>query len=456
MDRKKIRHDLLLHSIKGISILFTVGLFIGTLILYCPLERSLLLLISAAYTVMFFLFVKIYDSLSISVSKLSDLIYSQLLAVFLSDICGYVLLSLAVEKAADVLTVMLCFLCQIVFAAVWSVCSRKLYFTLFKAKKTLVIGNDPSAMKKLISENGLDNKFDVVRTMCVSECMNESFTLEGIEAVFLTDIHSHERNCILKKCVAENVSAYIVPRIGDILMSSAETIHMLHLPMAYVGDHEPTIEYMFLKRLTDIVFSAVMLLLLSPMMLIVSICIKATDGGPVFYRQQRLTYNGKVFSMMKFRSMRIDAEKDGIARLSTGTCDERITRIGRFIRRFHIDETPQLVNILRGEMSLIGPRPERPEIAAQYEESMPEFRLRLRVRAGLTGYAQVYGKYNTNPYDKLKMDLLYIANRSIKNDLNILLATVKVLLQSESTDGVEVGHITADNDRTSTCKGQQI
>ena len=170
-----------------------------------------------------------------------------------------------------------------------------------------------------------------------------------------------------------------------------------------------------------------------------------SDGGPALYKQRRLTKDGKTFDVLKFRSMRIDAEKDGIARLSTGDQDDRITPVGRVIRKFRLDELPQLFNILLGEMSVVGPRPERPEIAAQYEEELPEFALRLQAKAGLTGYAQVYGKYNTTPYDKLQMDLMYIANPSLAEDFKIIFATIKILFEKESTEGVEVGQIIADS-----------
>ena len=161
------------------------------------------------------------------------------------------------------------------------------------------------------------------------------------------------------------------------------------------------------------------------------------------YKQKRLTKNGKEFYVLKFRSMRQDAEKDGVARLSTGDADPRITPVGRVIRKLRIDELPQLFNILGGSMSIVGPRPERPEIAAQYAEELPEFNLRLQAKAGLTGYAQVYGKYNTTPYNKLQMDLMYIAHPSFFEDLRIIFATVKILFLPESTEGVAEGMETA-------------
>ena len=160
------------------------------------------------------------------------------------------------------------------------------------------------------------------------------------------------------------------------------------------------------------------------------------------YKQIRCTRGGKEFAILKFRSMRVDAEKDGVARLAARH-DSRITPIGRFIRAVRIDELPQLINILKGEMSFIGPRPERPEIIAQYLEEMPEFAFRTKVKAGLAGYAQVYGKYNTTPYDKLKLDLTYIESYSVWLDIKLMLLTLKILFRPESTEGVDEKQITA-------------
>ena len=169
---------------------------------------------------------------------------------------------------------------------------------------------------------------------------------------------------------------------------------------------------------------------------------QAYDGGPVLYKQIRCTRDAKEFKILKFRSMRVDAEKDGVARLAAKN-DSRITPVGKFIRAVRIDELPQLINILKGEMSFIGPRPERPEIIAQYMEEMPEFAFRMKVKAGLAGYAQVYGKYNTTPYDKLKLDLTYIENYTVWLDIRLMLLTLKILFKAESTEGVESTQITA-------------
>ena len=160
----------------------------------------------------------------------------------------------------------------------------------------------------------------------------------------------------------------------------------------------------------------------------------------------RLTKDRKEFKILKFRSMRVDAEKDGVARLASQN-DDRITPVGKIIRALRIDEMPQLFNILGGSMTIVGPRPERPEIAKEYEKEIPSFALRLQVKAGLTGYAQIYGRYNTLPYDKLQMDLLYINRMSLLEDIQLMLATIKILFMRESTEGVQTGQTTAAKEK---------
>ena len=190
-----------------------------------------------------------------------------------------------------------------------------------------------------------------------------------------------------------------------------------------------------MKRIEDIVVAILMLVLFSPIFLFAAIGIKCTDGGPVFYKQDRLTMDGKLFQIYKFRTMVVNAEKLSGPILASDR-DPRILPIGRFLRATRLDELPQILNILKGEMSLVGPRPERPELAAEIEKNIPEFSYRLKVKAGLTGYAQVYGKYNTTAYDKLKLDLMYIRKYSLLLDLKLIIMTPKIMLLKESTEGV--------------------
>lgn len=258
----------------------------------------------------------------------------------------------------------------------------------------------------------------------------------------LWDIPMEERNTLLKFCYGQNLRTYSMPKIPDVILKGAEELHLFDTPILLTREYALTIEQRFIKRAIDLICALVLFVITSPFMLLTAIAVKLYDGGPVLYKQVRCTTGGREFKILKFRSMRVDAEKDGVARLASKK-DSRITPVGKFIRKVRLDELPQLINIIKGDMSFIGPRPERPEIIAQYLEVMPEFAFRMKVKAGLAGYAQVYGKYNTTPYDKLKLDLTYIENYSVWLDLKLMLLTVKVLLWPDSTEGVDSNQITA-------------
>ena len=398
----------------------------------------------ALFVALYISFARVYDAFWISVNKSSELAYSQILSVLIADGLMYIVIWLINHDVPNIIPCLLTLVVQALLVTVWSYTAQKWYFASFPAAKTAVVySKRRSEVLNLFKQYELDKKFDVQLSLGPKECVSDLSQLDGYKTVFICGVSSHDRNVILKYCVANNISVYMLPRIGDIIISGAHKMHMFHLPVLRMGRYSARPEYMIVKRLFDILFSTTALLILSPIMLITAVAIKVTDGGPVLYKQKRLTKDGKIFKVYKFRSMRVDAEKDGVARLSTGENDDRITPVGRVIRKVRIDELPQLLNILGGSMSIVGPRPERPEIAAQYEEILPEFRLRLQVKAGLTGYAQVYGKYNTTPYDKLQMDLMYIATPGFLEDLRILLATIKILFVPESTDGVTEGQTTA-------------
>lgn len=184
--------------------------------------------------------------------------------------------------------------------------------------------------------------------------------------------------------------------------------------------------YDLIRRIVDIVVSMVGLVLSLPLMFIAGVLIKLDTPGPVFYVQERVGRHGKVFNMYKLRSMVVDAEKQGAKWADKD--DPRVTRIGRIIRKSRIDELPQLLNVLKGDMALIGPRPERPEFILEFNEDIPGFINRLQVRPGLTGWAQVNGGYDITPEEKLKLDMYYIQNRSIKLDLIIVFKTIRVII----------------------------
>lgn len=445
----KFKHDLLLRIVKILdAALITIPFALCWYLyyaerVYSPFYSKGNILVVALFFVAYITFGRIYDAFRMSMQRVSEVIYAQFLAAGASDLLMYVVIWLLTKHLPNILPGVAALTGQILLAVIWAFGANKWYFSTFPPQETAVIYDVRHGMEKLISQYGMDNKYKVVLTASAEECLNDLSMLNGIKVVFLSGIHSHDRNIILKYCIANSINVFVIPRIGDTILSGARSIHMFHLPMLQVSRYSAQPEFLFMKRVIDIVVSLIAAIILSPVFLITAIAIKATDHGPVFYKQVRLTKDGKEFKILKFRSMRVDAEKDGVARLSTGENDSRITPVGKIIRACRVDELPQLFNILKGDLSIVGPRPERPEIASQYCEEMPEFALRLQAKAGLTGYAQVSGKYNTTPYDKLTMDLMYIAHPSIVEDLKIMLATVKILFLPESTEGLAEGQTTA-------------
>ena len=399
----------------------------------------------ALFLVTYYYLAHLYQGFYIHISRVSEIIYAQDLAAALADAFLFAVTVLLSRRIPNVLPMLLCLLGQSGVSFCWSSLAHRWYFSHFERKKTIIIFDEMEGLEDLIAENGLDKRYDVIDTIGI-DAVDQQYIdreLPKSSVVFLCCVHSHERNQIIKFCVENHISIFVIPRIGDVLMSGAQKMHLMRLPMLLVNHYSPAPEYLLLKRMLDIVISAATLIILSPLMLILALIIRS-DGGTAFYRQVRLTKDGKEFHILKFRSMKINAEEDGIAKLSTGERDDRITAIGHFIRACRMDELPQLINILKGDMSIVGPRPERPEIAAQYRETLSEFDLRLQCKCGLTGYAQVYGKYNSTPYDKLLMDLMYIAQPSLAEDVKICLATVKILFIKESTEGVAEGQTTAE------------
>lgn len=403
--------------------------------------------------IMVFLFGLFYYSIShlyngysvLPISRIYELVYSQTLAACLSDGLLYLMILLINRHYITFLPFLPTLVLQFFLIVGWTVAAHQWYFHQFPPKKTVVILGQGQNVDALVKQYGMDVHFDVQSVVPVEECLKDlPGTIGQAEVVFCCGLHSHNRNLVTKYCVAHKISTYVIPRIGDVIMDSARKVHLFHLPMMAVQRYNPSPEYLILKRAYDIALSLVALVLFAPIMAVVAAAIKATDGGDIFYRQARLTKDGKVFQVLKFRSMRMDAEKDGVARLSTGENDPRVTKVGRFIRAVRFDELPQLLNILKGDMAIGGPRPERPAISAQYAQAMPEWNLRLQAKCGLTGYAQVYGQYNTTPYDKLLLDLMYIAKPSLFEDFKIIFATVKILFMKESTAGVAEGQVTAE------------
>lgn len=445
----KLKHDVTVRVAKAVNpVLLTLPFAVAWFHYYASRLASPYYywgnwVVVALFFFLYILFCRVYDGFLISINRISEIVYSQALASVISDFLLYVVICLLSKRLVNPLPLLGALAAQVLLAGVWAYCAHQWYFSKFPAKRTAVVYDVREGLERLVEEYGLEKKFNIRAALSVQEALANKEILNTMETVFLSGIHSHDRNILLKYCVDKDINVYVIPRIGDVLMSGARSMHMFHLPMLRVGRYHPSPVYLVLKRGFDILASGIATVILSPVFAVTAIAIKRYDGGPVFYKQKRLTKDGEIFEVLKFRSMRVDAEKDGVARLSTGDKDDRITPVGRVIRKVRIDELPQLLNILKGDMTICGPRPERPEIAEQYEQDLPEFRLRLQAKAGLTGYAQVYGKYNTTPYDKLMMDLMYIAHPSFLQDLQIMFATVKILFMRESTEGVAAGQTTA-------------
>ena len=341
------------------------------------------------------------------------------------------------------------FLEQALVIIIYTNIANKLYRSIFPARKLFLIHGERPVESICSKFDSRKDKYIITHKRQVGADISgiEQEIIEMLQtgkcnAVVLWDIPTAQRNKLLKFCYAESIRVYMMPKITDVILSGAEQLHVFDSPMLLTREYNLTMEQRFCKRAIDLICSGILILVTSPIMLITAILIKLYDGGPVLYKQTRCTRDQRQFRIMKFRSMRTDAEKDGVARLAQKN-DSRITPIGKLIRKCRIDELPQLFNILKGDMSFIGPRPERPEIIAQYLEVMPEFAYRMKVKAGLAGFAQVYGKYNTTPYDKLKLDMTYIENYSVWLDIKLMLLTLKVLFWPDSTEGVDAEQITA-------------
>ncbi len=402
------------------------------------------LLILGIYFVLLFFFFHTYGGLKVGYLKPTEIFFSQFFSLLFVNVITYLQISLMNNWLVSPEYFIGAMLVQLIIAAVWICICNWLYRKVFPPRKMLLIYGERSIDDILRKFASRKDKYNIVKCLNISEGIDkiEQEISDKYGAVVLWDIPTADRNKLLKFCYGRSIRVYMMPKIPDVLVQGSDQLHLFDTPILLTREYALTVEQRITKRLIDIVCALVLVILTSPIMLITAICIKCYDKGPVFYKQVRCTMGGKEFWIMKFRSMRVDAEKDGVARLASKN-DDRITPIGKFIRAVRIDELPQLFNILAGDMSFIGPRPERPEIIKQYVEEMPEFVFRMKVKAGLAGYAQVYGKYNTTPYDKLKLDLSYIENYSVWLDIKLMLLTLKILIKAESTEGVENSQVTA-------------
>ncbi len=402
------------------------------------------LLILAIYFILLLFFSNTYGGLKIGYLKSMEVFFSQIFALIMVNVISYFQISLLRNWLVPVLPIFEVFLIELAISFLWAHITNAIYMAIFKPRELLLISGVYSVEDIINKFNSRKDKYHIAKTVNISEGIEKvrQECLGDYDGVIIWDVPSEFRNGLVKYCYGRNIRIYVMPKITDVLLKGSDELHLFDTPVLLIREYAIKIEKRAIKRLIDIIVSLLAIIVFSPIMLVTAIVVKLYDGGPVLYKQVRCTIGRKEFMIMKFRSMRVDAEKDGVARLASKN-DSRITPIGKFIRKCRIDELPQLFNILVGDMSFIGPRPERPEIIDQYLAEMPEFAFRMKVKAGLAGYAQVYGKYNTTPYDKLKLDLTYIENYTIWLDIKLMLLTLKILFTPDSTEGVEENQVTA-------------
>ena len=396
------------------------------------------------YALISFFFMKAFGCFQIGKVKTGETIFTQILSTLCVNAVTHLQLCLIgvwrlTENLAPILYMTAA---DIVLVILWAILVTWVFAKLYPPRAILMIYGEREAVNLLRKMKIREDKYDVRESVsCNVDWDILTAKIDQYGAVLMADISSDIRNKILKYCFNNHIRCYAVPKISDIMIMSAEKIQISDTALLLFRNQGLSAGQRCVKRIFDIVVGVIAVIIASPVMLVIGIAIKVYDGGPVFFIQDRLTRNGEVFRIYKFRSMRVQGadEKKSITKKN----DDRITPVGHVIRKLHLDELPQVFNIIKGDMSFVGPRPEWTATTDLYSQHLPEFLFRLKVKAGLTGYAQVYGKYNTTPYDKLMLDLTYIEKYSFWLDIKLMLLTVKTLFQKENTEGVEAWQTSA-------------
>lgn len=393
-------------------------------------------LVTVVYAIFVSIFFYIYGGLKFGYLTCSSIILSQVLAIICANVLAYLEIVLLSAQFVSVFPILLLTGMQIIIILIWTFLITYAFDKIFPPRRLLLLYEEynPSIMEHKIKTR--NDRYKIELRKNIKEISEDEIheLIKQYDSVLIYDVHSLERNKIIKFCYEQSIRVYVTPKVSDILIRSSESIHLFDTPLFLMRNNGLTFEQKLIKRIMDIVVSLLVLIISSPIMLIVAVAIKLYDGGPVLFKQERCTINGKIFKIHKFRSMIVDAEKEGKSIPATEH-DPRITPVGNIIRKLRIDELPQMYDILKGDMSIVGPRPERIEHVKAYTEEIPEFAYRLKVKGGLTGFAQIYGKYNTTAYDKLKLDLMYIQNYSVLMDIRLIFMTIKIMFMKESTEG---------------------
>lgn len=386
----------------------------------------------------------VYGGFAIGKKKSKDIISSLGIATFITDVITYFQLCIMntnrfnsqMFSFTNVGVLIVVILLQLLIIYVFVYIGNYLYFKINPPEECVIICSILDEAPELLNKVGRYQKQYHVSDVILYTDERVKPLIRHSDSVFLYHVPAQQKNEIIDYAYKHYTNIYFNTELADVVVNYSKHIVVDDLSMLSSNIKGLTLEQKTIKRLLDMVVATVALLVASPIMLIESIAIKIGDGGPIFFKQERLTKDGRKFNVLKFRTMIVNAEKNNIAVLSSKN-DSRVTPIGKILRATRMDELPQFFNVLFGDMSIVGPRPERESIALEYYKEIPEFKYRLRAKAGLTGLAQIAGKYNTTPKDKLILDLMYIEKYSVWADILIIFQTLKIFFKSDSTEGFD-------------------
>lgn len=373
--------------------------------------------------------------------KKYDVMLSVLLVVFFSTVVSEVIMYVLIKRFNR--SMFLDAAIEWTLITVWRILREILIIKIRGGRNLLVItasGIDNSVAKKIKYScmrffKSWYTDIDVNDSAAVDEFIKGEFSNYG--AIFITpSIPDEVKKKLVSEAVVSEKEIYVLPNLYDINLTKCDMFQFDDSPAFRIKLFTLTKGQQIIKRAFDLIVSGIGIIIASPFMAIAALAIKLDSKGPVFYTQTRVTKGQKEFKIYKFRTMVDNAEKITGPVISAGEDDSRITRVGKILRMTRIDELPQLINIFKGEMSLVGPRPERPVFVEKFCEEIEDYDKRYAVKAGLTGYAQIYGRYDTTAGDKLLYDLLYIREYSFFLDVKVLLMTVKTIFDRESAEGI--------------------
>lgn len=388
------------------------------------------------FVVVGLLLLSVYGTFDVGRRKSKPIIYSLSLAVICTDVIAY-LQVMIMRTNTDIhefrlrggKLLVLAMILQILIIIIFTYAGNALFFAIHEPEKCCVITSCQESLDTIAYAIGRFRKQYRIDSIVDYRCADIEPYIKGSDTVFIYDIPAERRLMIMRLCYKHKVNVYFNPYLEDIMEVNAKHYVLDDVYLFNKNNKTLTMEQRIIKRLLDIGLSLFLGVLTSPLWICGAIAVKLYDGGPVFFKQKRATIHGKEFDVYKLRTMKVNVEN-----YSAKKDDDRITKPGAILRRTRIDELPQLLNVLKGDMTFVGPRPEMIKNVQNYTAELPEFRYRLRVKAGLTGYAQISGKYNTTPRDKLIMDMMYIEQFSVLRDIQLILQTAVVLLKSDSTE----------------------